>query len=258
MGAPRRWMGAQIAALLVTRPRLTRTIMTSVGAPRLYELYDASASWSTSAEEALAELAALDPGEARTLIDEARTALEHLEQRADDSRWSYPASYRIETETALLLYAIVRLVQPHVAVETGVADGVSSALILAAMDVNGRGKLHSIDIANDVGGLVTDRARWMLHVVDDRSPDACAAVMATLPTIDLFLHDGNHERAYQASEYRAAWSRLVDGGLLLSDDVDWSYAFLDFVAEVGTQPTMLMDRRKVFGALRKWEINPST
>ena len=135
--------------------------------------------------------------------------------------------------------------------ETGVADGVSTALMLSAMEANGIGELHSVDIADDVGALVTDARRWQLHIVDPGDTNASPAVIGSLPALDLFLHDGNHERPYQASEYAAAWAKLGSGGVLISDDVDWSYAFLDFVSEHELQPAMLMDQRKVLGIVRK-------
>jgi predicted O-methyltransferase YrrM len=256
MGALRTWTGAKVASFVATRPRLSHAVVVRVGPPRLIELYESAGSWSMTAEDALKEFAACDPAEARDLIAEARSALERVQRRATGVVLSYPANYRVEIETALFLYAVVRVARPRVAVETGVADGVSSALILAAMDANGHGELHSIDIARDVGALVADRSRWTLHVVDPADPRASAAVVGALPSVDLFLHDGNHEREYQAHEYRAAWNRLGDGGVLLTDDADWSYAFLEFTREHGVRPAMLMDRRKVFGALTKSVVMP--
>jgi hypothetical protein len=43
----------------------------------------------------------------------------------------------------LLQYAVVRAFQPRIVVETGVANGVSSAYILLALQANGRGALSS-------------------------------------------------------------------------------------------------------------------
>ena len=134
------------------------------------------------------------------------------------STTAYPDFFAVEIGSVTPLHAIVRTKQPDVMIETGVADGFSTAVILAAMETNGRGELHSYDIADDVGACVTDRTRWTLHI---REP---------LPSspIDLFLHDSDHSYANQSAEYVAAWSILRPGGLLLSDDVDWSCAFLDF------------------------------
>ena len=159
--------------------------------------------------------------------------------------------YGIEEETALCLYALVRLTRPMVAVETGVADGISTELVLHAMARNEAGELHSIDIAGDVGCLVTNRARWRLHIVSPDSPSGCTQAIAGLDRLDLFFHDGNHEAKFQAAEYDAAWRRLRPGGMLVSDDVDWSYAFLDFLDAHDASPAMLLNDRKVFGIVDK-------
>ena len=50
----------------------------------------------------------------------------------------------------------------RVMVETAVADGASSFVLLAALRKNGRGELHSLDIASDVGALVDNRDSWHL------------------------------------------------------------------------------------------------
>jgi hypothetical protein len=52
------------------------------------------------------------------------------------------------------LYVAVRTLQPRVVVETGVASGWSSAHILRALEANGAGVLHSIDLPNVQEGSV--------------------------------------------------------------------------------------------------------
>src|SRR3982750_2537434 len=49
------------------------------------------------------------------------------------------------------LYAIYRHLRPHVAVETGVANGFSTAFALLALERNGAGELHSVDLPREVG-----------------------------------------------------------------------------------------------------------
>ena len=41
--------------------------------------------------------------------------------------------------------------QPKIAVETGVANGFSTAFSLLALQANGEGHLHSIDLPREVG-----------------------------------------------------------------------------------------------------------
>lgn len=47
---------------------------------------------------------------------------------------------------ALFIYLLVRLTKPEVVVKTGVGPGASSALILNALNRNGKGVLYSIDL----------------------------------------------------------------------------------------------------------------
>ena len=52
------------------------------------------------------------------------------------------------TVRAAFLFLTVRKFVPSVVVETGVAQGISSYLILKALQINGKGKLISIDLPN--------------------------------------------------------------------------------------------------------------
>ncbi|MGQ9581876.1 MAG: hypothetical protein ACUVT8_13200 [Armatimonadota bacterium] len=73
---------------------------------------------------------------------------------------------------AKVCYAACRLLKRKVVVETGVAYGVTTAFTLRALQVNGEGVLHGIDLPPlgenadaYVGYLVSEplRDRWMLH-----------------------------------------------------------------------------------------------
>ena len=178
---------------------------------------------------------------------EARDAISELLERHSTN---YPPVFTVETRTAILLHAITRRVRPGVMVETGVADGLSTAVVLHALHANDHGTLHSIDIADDVGSLVDNRDRWTLHVV---TPDeaAVAAAIGSVGPIDIFLHDSDHRYGPQSSEYTTAWRALRPGGILMSDDIDWSYAFIDFANSHHDPAIMMLDTRKVVGLLVK-------
>jgi predicted O-methyltransferase YrrM len=230
---------------------LSRFVPRRVGWPRLFELFESTGSWHTTAESMFARVFEVEPSEAAVRVDEARLALGQLRDHTQSATRIYPEYFTVEGDTALFLFAAIRHTRPSMVLETGVADGLSTALMLRAMEANGVGELHSVDISENVGMFVSDPRRWHLHVVDTDHPDACLHIVKQLPTLDMFLHDGNHEYAYQSLEYRSSWPRLRHGGLLLSDDIDWSYAFLDFIREHHLTSAMLMDNRKVFGLLKK-------
>jgi len=68
-------------------------------------------------------------------------AIADLRRRAP-FRLSHNADYSL----ARLYYLVCRALRPEVVVETGVGYGVSSAFILKALEQNGGGILHSVDL----------------------------------------------------------------------------------------------------------------
>ena len=84
-------------------------------------------------------------------------------------------------------------------VETGVADGATSAYILQALEDNGRGHLHSIDLPSErlppgaAPGWIVDaslRHRWTLRI--GASGQLLEPLLSELDSIDVFLHDSLH------------------------------------------------------------------
>lgn len=130
------------------------------------------------------------------------------------------------SELAATTYALVKLLQPAVMVETGVGAGVSSWTILHAMEENGVGQLVSIDLPTpntellpDVGYLVPAelRNRWSLRT--GPSQRLLPEVLNELGEIDIFQHDSRHSYSNQLREYNTAWQFIRSGGMLVSDDV---------------------------------------
>lgn len=146
-----------------------------------------------------------------------------------------------------LIHAIVLLCQPEIVVETGVANGSSSAALLSALCKNNKGRLISIDLPSmmidgkvkcmsaayhfevgetstvpdfdQVGWLVPDncKERWVLHLGD--SLDLIPEVLRVSGGVDLFLHDSLHSYTHMKSEFEMIWPHLNCGGLLVADDI---------------------------------------
>jgi Methyltransferase domain len=161
------------------------------------------------------------------------------------------------------LYAILRHLRPHIAVETGVANGFSTAFALAALDRNGEGQLHSVDLPREVGrdyeagtffegegragipsgsepGWLIPRGlkdRWTL--VLGRTQDELPPLLERLGTIDSFMHDSEHSFECMWFEFNEAWPHLREGGVLLSDDVNSTDAFPRFSSEQDRRPVRL-------------------
>lgn len=155
------------------------------------------------------------------------------------------------------LYALTRILQPTIVVETGVANGVSSAFILSALKCNSKGHLYSIDLGDlqavpegrQTGWVVAEglRNRWTLLLGNAKEmlPD----LVEELPHVDLFLHDSDHSYDHMMWEFGVAWQHLSKAGLLLSDDIWMNNAFFDFGRLVGRKATPLFFTN--IGGLRK-------
>lgn len=153
----------------------------------------------------------------------------------------------LPVEQGALLYAITRVLQPGVIVETGVASGVSSAFLLAAIHDNQHGRLVSIDLpfttngtepvplaggsislgqwspipaGKDPGWLVPDylKQAWDLRLGDAREL-LPAAIEEHRGRVGFFFHDSLHTLEHMLFEFETAWPALTAGGVLASDDL---------------------------------------
>ena len=134
---------------------------------------------------------------------------------------------------AAALYALVKMHRPHVVLETGSFQGMSSTFILKGMADSGvsQGKLFSIDnrLDGQIGTLIPEELKdGFISIIGD-----VKELMTTgaLPAeVDFFLHDSTHRYQYQRWELESFWDRLRPGGFLVSHDVDLNASFVDFIS----------------------------
>jgi len=129
-------------------------------------------------------------------------------------------------------YTITRALAPNRVVETGIAHGVSSTYILAALAAEGaQGSLISIDRSDDprIGQMVPleFHDRWTTHI--GNSLDLLPDILAELGTIDLFIHDSLHHYRHVRSEFDLVWPHLRPGGVLMAHDILQNNAFPRFL-----------------------------
>ncbi len=186
------------------------------------------------------------------VADEFDEVAARLEQRYSETEAVFPPRWGVEKATGFALYGLVRLLKPATTVETGVADGRSSFMILSALERNGHGTLHSFDVRSEAGNLVRGHAQWNLTISNAQDPRrSFTEALDRLDTIDLFLHDSDHSYANQMFEYESAWPKIPADGVLASDDADLTKAYVDFAGRTGQRPQFLFDRRKILGAIRR-------
>jgi predicted O-methyltransferase YrrM len=175
----------------------------------------------------------------RQFIDEpahTHVFLRHISECQKTFRTTHIESADLYAKKVLIQYAIVRALRPETIVETGVANGVSSAHVLLALHNNRQGILHSIEIGDSAylpagrepGWVVPDwlRGRWRFHLGDARQ--ILPQLVRELPSLDLFTHDSLHTYEHMKFEFEQAFPCLRPGGILIADDALWNEAFWDF------------------------------
>jgi len=149
-----------------------------------------------------------------------------------------------EPELVRAIWCLTRHLRPAKVVETGVARGVSSRFILEALERNGAGRLWSIDqpppldpeLNEQVGAAVNVRCRRRWSYIQGSSRRRLPRLLASLESIDLFLHDSIHTEYNTRFELEQAWSVLRPGGVLVADDIDLNRTFHSFARAHSDNP----------------------
>lgn len=129
---------------------------------------------------------------------------------------TYSSNLFPEERFQVELFRWLRATQPEVLVETGVATGTGSRMILTALDLNGHGHLHSVDGTCD---KPFEHPKWTFF--KGFSQDKLFGIFEKSGPWDFFLHDSDHECACQTFEYEVAWHFTKPGGYIGSDDFNW-------------------------------------
>lgn len=152
-------------------------------------------------------------------------------------RGPFRKQHNADFRLARICYLACRALQPETVVETGVAYGVTTAFVLAALAANQRGVLHSIDLPplgkdgdRFVGCLVPPelRDRWVLHRGATRR--LLPRVLVNLPAVDMFIHDSLHTYKNMRMEFGLVSGRLAPKAVVISDDIQGNAAFAEWAA----------------------------
>ena len=137
-------------------------------------------------------------------------------------------------------WCLIRHLGANTVVETGVAHGLTSRFLLAALARNGGGHLWSIDfppplhpeVHHQIGIAVDPASRKNWTYVKGLSRRRLPEVLKRTGPIDLFVHDSLHTTSNVMFELSQAWAALRPGGAIIADDIDTNngwHRFLDTV-----------------------------
>jgi hypothetical protein len=148
--------------------------------------------------------------------------------------------------------------RPDVVVETGVAHGVTSRVVLEALGRNGNGHLWSIDLPHpldnrlhrETGAAVTDACRERWSYLEGSSRQRLPTLIASTGRVDLFIHDSLHTAKNTLFETEQAASVMPAGAVMMVDDIGSHSGFVTFARKHPEFRTIVCpsaDRLGVFG-----------
>lgn len=137
--------------------------------------------------------------------------------------------------------------RPAVVVETGVARGVTSRIVLEALDRNDWGHLFSIDLPHpfekslhaQTAAAVPAARRTRWTYIEGSSRRRLPALLRAVPQVDLFIHDSLHTARNTRFEMESTLDVLAPGGIMIVDDISTHQAFADFAREFPALETMV-------------------
>ena len=152
-------------------------------------------------------------------------------------RFTYAYYSDAESSLCRAVWCVALHAHPRVVVETGVAHGVTSRVVLEALGQNDIGHLWSIDLPfpfdrrlhAQTGAAVPDacRARW--SYLEGSSKQRLPSLMAQIDRVDMFIHDSLHTASNTLFEMEQVAPAMAMGGVMVVDDIGSHDGFTTFV-----------------------------
>ncbi len=160
------------------------------------------------------------------------------------------------------LWCVILHTRPEVVIETGVAHGVTSRIVLEALRQNDLGHLWSIDLPfpfdhrlhGETGVVVTDACRPRWSYLEGASKQRLPPVVAEVGHVEIFIHDSLHTAKNTMFEMERTASAMRVGGVMLVDDIGSHNGFATFADRHRGYQTIICpsaDRAGMFGVAVK-------
>jgi hypothetical protein len=205
------------------------------GGKRQYQPDEASAAWDEQLHSLLgAAWPCPETERIAALMADIGTLL--AKHGLDSGRYTYAWYSDADTSLCRAAWCVARHTQPDVVVETGVAHGITSRVVLEALELNDAGHLWSIDLPFpfdhrlhvETGVAVTDSLRPRWTYIAGSSRQRMPALVTERRRVDMFIHDSLHTARNTLFEMEQAARTMAVGGVLLVDDIMTHNGFATF------------------------------
>jgi predicted O-methyltransferase YrrM len=127
---------------------------------------------------------------------------------------------------AFLLFKLVRHIQPEFAIELGTCIGISAAYQSAAQDLNGKGRLISIEGSEAIAELAKKNIESLnlqnVEILNGKFVDVLPEIFKKTTSIDYVFIDGHHDEQATIAYFELFIPHLSPGAIVVLDDISWS------------------------------------
>jgi hypothetical protein len=173
-------------------------------------------------------------------------------------RYTYGWYSDAESSLCRAVWCVALHNRPEVVIETGVAHGITSRVVLEALGRNDQGHLWSIDLPHpldqqlhaETGAAVTDGCRSRWSYLEGSSKQRLPPLIADVGHVEMFIHDSLHTAKNTMFEMEQAASAMPVGGVMLVDDIGSHRGFTTFAERHPAFQTICCpseDRVGIFG-----------
>jgi predicted O-methyltransferase YrrM len=127
---------------------------------------------------------------------------------------------------ALLLFKLIRKIQPELAIELGTCIGISAAYQSSAMHLNGKGRLITIEGSETIAVIAKKNIESLhlsnVEILCGTFKEVLPEVFVKTPSIDFAFIDGHHDEQATIAYFELLLPHLSTGALVVFDDISWS------------------------------------
>ena len=239
--------------VLIALPRVGRQFLLAVKwAFTSKEYYNHSYHLTPLNKQYLASFIALVSGHEVTQIERFIAELDTntelrgvLIRRNNESRDRHNTDNEPRYGRRLGWYALLRATKPRIVVETGIDRGLGTVVMAAALKRNADegfpGVLYATDIVPDCGHLLVEPYKGFCR---ELIGDSVESLQKLNESVDIFLHDSNHEANYEWAEFLAIEPQLHRNSIVLSDNSRETSKLREFAARTNRSFLYFQDEPK--------------
>jgi predicted O-methyltransferase YrrM len=190
-------------------------------------MYEISAINRNQMIGAVSQISKLPISEVEEYFIELETDFEfadQLKEKGKKLKRRYELIFPIPYARRIVWYALVRIFKPNVVVESGTEKGLGSLIINRALEKNGIGQLHTLDIDIYAGSLFDDQDKEKINLVIGDSIES----IGLISEIDFFIQDSNHSMVHEILELKALEKKLCKNSIVISDNAHDSNALFEW------------------------------